>query len=112
MRAPRPGDHQFVNPGFSGKDNRVLAPGPKGSPDDMLVSHGWRRHPDATQCILCGRAAGDVWADPVAFYARAGGPQVIYYGNVFVGPDGLLWMYYLAQVGRGRTVASHRASPA
>jgi hypothetical protein len=21
---------------------------------------------------------------------------VIYYGNVFVGPDGLLWMYYLA----------------
>ena len=31
------GDGQFVNPGFSGTDNRVLAPGPKGSPDDMLV---------------------------------------------------------------------------
>ena len=36
----------------------MLAPGPKGAPDDMLV---------------------------------------IYYGNVFQGPDGLLWMYYLAQ---------------
>ena len=54
----RNGGHQFVNPGFSGSDARVLAPGPPGSPDDMLV---------------------------------------IYYGNVFVGPDGLLWMYYLAQ---------------
>jgi len=52
------GNHETVNPGFSGSDNRVLAPGPKGAPDDMLV---------------------------------------IYYGNVFQGPDGLLWMYYLAQ---------------
>jgi hypothetical protein len=58
LSGKRGGDNQFVNPGFSGTDARVLAPGPKGAPDDMLV---------------------------------------IYYGNVFVGPDGLLWMYYLAQ---------------
>ena len=48
---------KFPNPAFSQGDLRVLARGPPGAPDDMLV---------------------------------------IYYGNVFKGPDGLLWMYYLA----------------
>eukprot|EP01046_Picozoa_sp_COSAG06_P000113 COSAG06_NODE_4_length_41837_cov_204.557597_8_plen_209_part_00 len=57
LQSGKPGGDGFVNPGFSPPNNRVLVPGPKGAPDDMLV---------------------------------------IYYGNVFVGPDGLLWMYYLA----------------